>query len=546
MSSQHRLFSGPPVASCEMLIEVYPAAILTIYHVVTTSFPAVTHIFSRQVCYAFILMVTGCCLLARKPTAKAIARKLGVVSHDALTRLLTHACWNASLLLDALAKQALLLTTGAVLPSYLILDDVVIPKPFARWIAGAYWDWDHGEQRRVFCHRLVVIIWTNGVLVIPVAFALWHKKHSAYFLSSKASFTQKEYAAFLTQFPKMRPLLDPLVITHDEMIVLELSRLAAWQKALIGKPAWAVIATHAANQHRYRTKNEIARCLIYRVVRKGLRGEYITFDSWYASKKNLNFLTRLGLVYYTALPGSRKVNSAFRVSTSTPLPIEPQRVSTLAATYATRDYIPYPQGRLRALALRVNLSGLDFMTTLVIIKRQDWRQFLKRALPADHPIHQKKSEDPNTYLLTNNVVCPTYRIIVRYRSRWTIEVMFRDLKQHLGLGACQHRSLEAVTRHIALVLFAYVCIQLIRQDIASSATHQSVTMTIGDVKKHLQSHVLMPLAEMGTPGMIVGVQRPMPRDIFEQLIDPATSTVISHSGIRKLSSPAIKEFDKNA
>ncbi|MCP4932887.1 MAG: transposase [bacterium] len=546
MSSQHRLFSGPPVASCEMLIEVYPAAILTIYHVVTTSFPAVTHIFSRQVCYAFILMVTGCCLLSRKPTAKAIARKLGVVSHDALTRLLTHACWNASLLLDALVKQALLLTTGAVLPSYLILDDVVIPKPFARWIAGAYWDWDHAEQRRVFCHRLVVIIWTNGVLVIPVAFALWHKKHSAYFLSSKASFTQKEYAAFLTQFPKMRPLLDPLVITHDEMIVLELSRFAAWQKALIGKPAWAVIATHAANQHRYRTKNEIARCLIYRVVRKGLRGEYITFDSWYASKKNLNFLTRLGLVYYTALPGSRKVNSAFRVSTSTPLPIEPQRVSTLAATYATRDYIPYPQGRLRALALRVNLSGLDFMTTLVIIKRQDWRQFLKRALPADHPIHQKKSEDPNTYLLTNNVVCPTYRIIVRYRSRWTIEVMFRDLKQHLGLGACQHRSLEAVTRHIALVLFAYVCIQLIRQDIASSATHQSVTMTIGDVKKHLQSHVLMPLAEMGTPGMIVGVQRPMPRDIFEQLIDPATSTVISHSGFRKLSSPDIKEFDKNA
>ncbi len=124
--------------------------------------------------------------------------------------------------------------------------------------------------------------------------------------------------------------------------------------------------------------------------------------------------------------------------------------------------------------------------------------------------------------------------------------MFRDLKQHLGLGACQHRSLEAVTRHIALVLFAYVCIQLIRQDIASSATHQSVTMTIGDVKKHLQSHVLMPLAEMGTPGMIVGVQRPMPRDIFEQLIDPATSTVISHSGFRKLSSPDIKEFDKNA
>ncbi|MCP4605476.1 MAG: transposase [Proteobacteria bacterium] len=544
--AQKRLFTGPPVASIEIVIAVYPAALLTLYQGIAHSFPALYAVFSRQVFLAFIVMITGLCVLANKPTARAIASILGVVSHDALTRLLTHTCWNASLLMGALVNQVLLVSGGTTLPSYLILDDVVIPKPFARWIAGAYWDWDHVEERSVFCHRLVIIIWTNGVLVIPVAFALWHKKHSAYFLSSKASFTRKEYAAFITQFPKMRPLLDSFVITTDETVELDLSVLAAWQKALIGKQAWAVIATHAVNQHRYRTKNEIARCLIYRVVRKGVRGEYITFDSWYASKKNLNFLTRLGLVYYTALPCSRKVHSTFRVSSSSVVSDTPQSVSALAATYSTRDYIPYPQGHLRALALRVNLSGLHFMTTLVIITRQDWCQFLKRALPADHPIHQKKSKDPNTYLLTNNVVCPTYRIIVRYRSRWTIEVMFRDLKQHLGLGACQHRSLEAITRHIALAMFAYVCLQLVRQDISSSATHQSVTMTIGDVKKHLQSHVLMPLAEMGTPGMIMGVQRPMPRDIFEQLIDPATSTVISHSGIRKLSSPDIKEFDKNA
>ena len=546
MSTKHRLFSGPPVASCERLIEVYPAAIFTIYHVVTESFPAVTHVFSRQVCWAFIIMVTGCCVLARKPTAKAIADTLGVVSHDAITRCLTHACWNASLLLDALFKQALLLTTGAVLPSYLILDDVVIPKPFARWIAGAYWDWDHAEQRRVFCHRLVVVIWTNGVLVIPVAFALWHKKHSAYFLSSHATFTRKEYTAFLTHFPKMRPLLESLVITTDETVVLELSSLAIWQQALIGKKAWAVMATHAANHHRYRTKNEIARCLIYRVVHKGLRGEYITFDSWYASKENLNFLTRLGLVYYTALPCSRTVNSTFRVSASSPVSDTSQSVSALAATYATRDYVPYPQGHLRALALRVNLSGLTHGATLVIIARRNWRQFLKRTLPADHPIQQKKSEDSNTYLLTNNVVCPTYQIIVRYRSRWTIEVMFRDLKQHLGLGACQHRNLEAITRHIAVVMFASVCLQLVRQDISSSATHQSVTMTLGDVKKHLHAQVLMSIADVGGSGLAKGVERPMPLDIFEQLITPATSNVISDSGFLMLSSPAIKELDKNA
>jgi len=529
-----------------MLIEVSPAAILTMCRVITSTFPDLSQALSHQVFSAFIIMVAGCCVLAKKPTAKAIADRLGVVSHDALPRLLTHACWNASLLLDALVKQAMLAATGATLPSYFILDDVVIPKPFARWIAGAYWDWDPAAQRRVFCHRLVVVVWTNGLLVIPVAFALWHKQHSAYFLTSYATFTRQEYTAFLTHFPTMRPLLESLVRLTDDTAVLELSALAGWQRALIGNKAWAVIAAHAANHHRYRTKNEIARRLMYRVVRKGLRGEYITFDSWYASKENSNMLTRLGLVYYTALPCSRTVNSAFRVSASSLVSDTPQRVSALAATYASRDSIPYPQGRLRALSLRVNLSGLTHGTTLVIVKRQDWRQFLTRSLPADHPIQQKKHEDPNTYLLTNNVMCPTYSIIVRYRSRWTIEVMFRDLKQHLGLGSCQHRTLEAVTRHIAVVMFAYVCLQLVRQDMSSSATHQAISLTLGDVKKHLQAQVLMSITELGTPGLIRGVERPMSRTMFEQLIAPATSSVISDSGFLIVSSPAIKELDKNA
>jgi hypothetical protein len=532
-----------------MLIAVYPAAIFTIYHVVTGSFPALTHVFSRQVGYAFIIMVTGCCVLANKPTAKAIAEKLGVVSHDALTRFLTQTCWNASLLLDALLKQALLVSTGAVLPSYLILDDVVLPKPFARWIAGAYWDWDHAMQRRVFCHRLVVVVWTNGVLVFPVAFALWHKQHSSYFLSSTATFTAPEYTALVTQFPDMRPLLAPLVTTHTETntVVLPLAVLETWQRALITKPAWAIIARHAANQHHYRTKNELARCLIYRVIRKGLSVDYITFDSWYASKENLNFLTRLGLVYYAALPCSRKVNRAYRLASGDAVITDPTRVSQVAATYATRDYTPYPQGHLRALGLRVSLPGVKHEAKLVIMPRPNWRQFLKRSLPDDHPIQKQKQTDPNVYLLTNALDSATYQVILRYRSRWMIEVMFRDLKQHLGLGTCQHRNLEAVTRHIAVVMFAYVCLQLVRQDKFSSATHQAVTMTLGDVKKHLQAQVLMsPHAKLEAPGLTRGVQRPMPREMFEQLIDPATSTVISHSGFLMLSLPDIKELDKNA
>lgn len=545
--TQKRLFSGPPVASLDVLVEVYPAAVLVLYRVVSHLCPIMQQACSRQVYLSFIVMVAGLCVLSKKPTARAIATTLGVVSHDALTRLLTHACWNATLLIEALLTQAMVAATGTTLPSFLILDDVVIPKPFARWIAAAYWDWDHAAGRTVFCHRIVVVVWSNGVLVLPVAFALWHKQHSAYFLSSTATFTPQEYTTFLAQYPDVRPVLTPISAPKTDQVLLHLDRLAPWQRGLLGKNAWAALASHAPNHRRYRTKNEIARCLIWWVVRHGLRIEYITFDSWYASKENLNMLTRLGLVYYAAIPCSRTVDSAYRVSASSPVSRASQQVSALASSFSVREYTPYPQGGLRALRVFVNLSGLNHSAACVIIRRRDWLQFLKRSLPDDHPIQTRKSPDPNTYLLTNHVFSPTYQVILRYRSRWAIEVMFRDLKQHLGLSACQHRHLDAVRRHVALSLCAYTCLHLIRQEHDMSETpHQPSSLTLGEVKKLLQSQSLIRLPEMTRSGLIVGAQRPMPRELFLQLIETTIAPVIGFSGVVMVPSPVLKERDKNA
>ena len=536
--AQTRLFSGPPAASIENLVAVYPAAMLTLYGVITGSFPALGRTLSRQALVSCVMMIAGLCVLAKQPTARAIAAQLGVVSHDSLTRLLTRGVVTATLLMNALLQQALLLSSGMVLPSCLVLDDVLIPKPFSRWIAGAYWDWDHADRRTVFGHRLVVVLWTNGVVVIPVAFALWHKRHSAYFLTETATFARQEYEALLTQHPAMRPLLASHLAWDGETATLRLTSLASWERSLIDKAAWADIAGHAANHHRYRTKNELARCLIYRLVRKGLTGDYSTFDSWYASKENLNMLTRLGLMYYTAIPCSRTISTAVRSSDAAPMSETGQSVSVLAARYTTRDYTPYPQGRLRAMGLTATLPGLTHSAKLVILKRQNWRQFLRRHLPADHPIQTRKSPDPNVYLLTNNCDAPTYQVILRYRHRWTIEVMFRDLKQHLGLGACQHRSLEAVTIHIALVMVAYVCLQGLRQHHSASTRElPDQSMTIGDVKKQIQASVLLPRCEGPASGLVNGEQQPMPRQVFEALIESEAPQVIRIEDIFTLKKP---------
>jgi hypothetical protein len=115
---------------------------------------------------------------------------------------------------------------------YIILDDTVVPKPFSRLVAGTYVDYDHTHKRHIRCHRIVVVIWTNGIICIPVAFAFWH---------------------------------------HRDFV------------------------------RRYRTKNQIARILIYYVVRCHIPFSYLAFDNWYASKQNLRLFDKLGIKFVTRL-----------------------------------------------------------------------------------------------------------------------------------------------------------------------------------------------------------------------------------------------------
>ena len=107
---------------------------------------------------------------------------------------------------------------------WLILDDVIIPKSHAKKMFAAYWDYDYVEEKNIRCLRVVVLCWTNGYVKIPVAFALWHKEGCAYLQKTGGKF---------------------------------------------------------------RTKNQLARILIWKVRRQGLRFDFLTFDSWYASADNL-------------------------------------------------------------------------------------------------------------------------------------------------------------------------------------------------------------------------------------------------------------------
>ena len=99
----------------------------------------------------------------------ALAEALDTVSHDRLTRML-QADWSGQRLLES-AFRTLSIWEGG----YLILDDTVIPKPFATAIESLAWVYSSQERKPVYGFSLVLLIWTNGTLRIPLGLRLWRK-----------------------------------------------------------------------------------------------------------------------------------------------------------------------------------------------------------------------------------------------------------------------------------------------------------------------------------------------------------------------------------
>jgi hypothetical protein len=91
------------------------------------------------------------------------------MSHDRLTRLL-QGTWSGHTLLD-LALRALFTVAGG----YLIVDDTVVDKSYARLFGEAAWVWSSKDRKVVFGVSVVLLVWTDGQIRIPLAFRCWHK-----------------------------------------------------------------------------------------------------------------------------------------------------------------------------------------------------------------------------------------------------------------------------------------------------------------------------------------------------------------------------------
>ena len=100
----------------------------------------------------------------------ALARLLNCC-HDNLARVLAmkRICW------EAVIRGHIAKTFGKLSGGYLALDDTVIDKNFSRKIAGCSWIYDSKISKAVMGLNLVVLVWTNEIITIPIGIKLYQK-----------------------------------------------------------------------------------------------------------------------------------------------------------------------------------------------------------------------------------------------------------------------------------------------------------------------------------------------------------------------------------
>jgi hypothetical protein len=303
--------------------------------------------------------VTGLILLDARPTQTRVARRLPGRAHDALNRLLREMPWSSralSALLIAFAKRL-----GR--DGYLVPDEVIVEKAFAKRLPWASSIYSFAKKRKVWGFQIVVLLWCSldGRWRIPVGLRLWRPKR-------------------------------------------------------------------ASRKERYQTKLQLALELVTAVVLAKLPAQYIVADTHYTAGWFTKRLNRLGLTWHGTL--------------------DPK---TIVVWQNKRQAV-------RDLALRLSLK---------------WRSHLglrARAVTVFAPkyghlrlVVTRNRHGNYEYLVSNDRRLELTSMVLRKRSRWSVETVFRDSKQFTGLEACQCWVDVALVRHVSLVFLTFVVLQLLRQ-----------------------------------------------------------------------------------
>ena len=195
----------------------------------------------------------------------------------------------------------------------------------------------------------------------------------------------------------------------------------------------------------YRTKLQLAQQMISEMLMLGLPLDYLVFDSWCNVRWFTRWLNNCGIIWQSTLKKNARVVCRKRKI----------RVDKLAPTLK--------------LKWRAHLGVRTAVLNVYLLEYGSLR-----------PVVTRYGHGRWSYIVTNALAADLTTIVLRKRSRWDTETIFRDSKQFAAFAACQCRVPQAMVRHVAFVLLTYVVLNQLKLDSSE---------TVGEVKERLQLHV---------------------------------------------------------
>lgn len=189
----------------------------------------------------------------------------------------------------------------------------------------------------------------------------------------------------------------------------------------------------------FKSKLEIAKDLIGDLLRKRITFSDIVFDSWYFANHLIDFLQQKGkeLTWITEAPGDRLISLCGKW-------VHADKLVKLIPwdKFKRRVTVPNSQRKNRTFRLysfTTKLKGIPGKV-LVVVAVGCW--------------DNRDPKDTHIFVTNHRSLSPE-TVVKKYALRWTIEWIFRDMKENVAFDHYQVRYLKGISRHWHLSALAY-------------------------------------------------------------------------------------------
>ena len=259
------------------------------------------------------------------------------------------------------------------------------------------------------------------------------------------------------------------------------SQIVMGQKAAILKPTDKPFADQRSSAARdlrraqEQNKHQLFREMLDRAIRAGFRAPYVLADAWFGCKENVTCCLDLEL---TGLFQMKRGNLAYRYRGT---------LYTASQLYAKVQRHLRPQNR-RA---RYKTTSLTVSLNLQTDAKQP-ACWVDVRLVFSAPVRTRRSDTWVVFLCTD-LKLTDVRILETYALRWSIEVYFKEIKQHLGFLKEQSQRYEMAYASVHLAALRYLLLfeamlrsgQLTYGEIRDAQSGQLQVLTYASLMWHL-------------------------------------------------------------